>query len=426
MYDAIVVGARCAGSSTAMLLARRGYKVLLVDRATFPSDTLSTHQLQISGGAQLRKWGLLEQVAATGCPPIRSLRFEMGSFLFRGSPPPLDGVDAMYSPRRYKLDTILLHAAEEAGAEVRTQFSVKELAWEGERVTGIRGRSSHGTEVTEQARIVVGADGLHSLVARSVGAPAYRERPSLSCAYYTYWEGVQITEGELYGRERRQIGVMPTNDGQVCIYLGLPHDEFSTFRTDVEGNFMKAMSLVPDLAERLRAGKRAERFYGTGELPNYFRKPYGPGWALVGDAGYHKDSITGQGMSDAFRDAELLADALDAVWGGRQSEGVALRGYEQTRNKAALPMYNLTCQIASFAPPSPVQQQVFAAVSRSQAQTDRFFGILTGSVPVNEFFSPGNILRLLGASGLARTAVLQLGQRFHRATQGTPEPSMQG
>jgi 2-polyprenyl-6-methoxyphenol hydroxylase-like FAD-dependent oxidoreductase len=417
MYDAIIVGARCAGATTAMLLARQGYNVLLLDKASFPSDTLSTHQLQVPGGARLKRWGLLDQLIATGCPPANRATFDMGTVVLRGAYPAMDGVNSIYSPRRRVLDTILVNAAQAAGADVRTDFNVQELTWDGTRVTGIRGRAAHGSEVTEQARIVIGADGMRSLVARAVQAPAYHERPTLTCAYYTYWAGITVTGGELYSRDQRAIGIWPTNDGLVVSYLGLPHREFATFRTDVEGNFMRSMAVVPQLAERLRAGRRADRFFGTGEVPNFFRKPFGPGWALVGDAGYHKDPITGQGMSDAFRDAELLASALHTGWNGQLPMEEALADYERQRNEAAMPAYEFTTQIASFAPTAPEQQQLFAALARNQAQCDRFFGVMTGSVPYREFFAPSNLFRILGVSGFSKIALQRLAQRVRPATQ---------
>jgi len=422
MYDAIIVGARCGGSATAMLLARQGYKVLLLDKATFPSDTLSSHQLQIPGGAFLKRHGLLDKLVAEGCPPAENITFDIGTAIVRGKFPGLDGVQAVYSPRRHVLDPILLEAAQEAGAEVRTGFTVRELASDGTRVTGIKGHTANGATLSEQARIVIGADGMRSLVARTVQAPTYHQRPSLSCSYYTYWEGVPTIGGELYGREGCNIGMWPTNDGLVITFLSVPHKDFATFHTDVERSFMHTIERVPELAERLRAGKRVDRFYGTGDLPNFFRKPYGPGWALVGDAGYHKDPVSGQGMSDAFHSAELLASALHMGWSGQQSLDDPLAAYEQQRNAGAMPMYELTCQIASYAPPTLEQQLLFASLANNSAQANRFFGVLTGTVSPTAFFSPGNLFRILGAAGMARITLQKMGQRLHPARQAFSQP----
>jgi 2-polyprenyl-6-methoxyphenol hydroxylase-like FAD-dependent oxidoreductase len=399
MYDVIVVGARCAGAPTAMLLARRGYRVLLVDRATFPSDTSSTHFIKPPGVAMLRRWGLLDQVIACGCPPVARFRFDYGPVVLAGSPPPLDGVGECYAPRRTILDTILVEAAARAGAEVRPAFTVDGVLTDGGRVAGIRGHARGGATLKERARLVVGADGRRSLVARAVAAPAYRARPALTCAYYSYWSGVpagEVIEG--YFLPRRVILVFPTNDGQVCVFLQWPRAEFRSVRTDVEGHARAAVAQVPGLAGRLRAGRRAARLAGTGDLPNYFRTPYGPGWALAGDAGYHRDPLTAQGISDAFRDAQFLSEAIDSGLAGRQPLAGTLASYRRQRDEAATAMYELTCQRAALEPPTPQMSRLLAALRGNQDDTDQYIGVIAGTVPIPEFFAPGNIQRITGAA----------------------------
>ncbi|MEZ0285934.1 MAG: NAD(P)/FAD-dependent oxidoreductase [Thermoleophilia bacterium] len=391
MYDAIVVGARCAGSPTAMLLARAGHRVLLVDRAGFPSDTLSTHYIHQPGVARLRRWGLLDRVVATGCPPARRMTFDVGPFALTGAPTPAEGADAAYAPRRYLLDQILLEAASAAGAEVRERFSVGEVLIEDGRVTGIRGRQAGGATVTEGAAIVIGADGMRSRVARAVGAPTYHERPGRTCAYYTYWSGVPLDGAELYPRDGRMVIAGPTNDGRTIVTVFWPRPEFHRVRADIERSFLEAVSLAPSLAERLRAGRRAERFYGTGELPFFFRRPFGPGWALVGDAGYHKDPLTAQGIGDAFRDAELLAGAIDEGVRGHRPLDDALADYERRRNEAALPLYDFTHELAGLEPPTPDMQALFGALRDDPEQTSRFFGVIAGTVPMAEFFARDDV-----------------------------------
>jgi flavin-dependent dehydrogenase len=195
MYDVIVVGARVAGASTALLLARRGLKVLAVDRAEFPSDTLSTHQVQVPGVARLGRWGILDGVLAAGTPAAATVRFDPGPVVLRGRFPEFEGARAVYSPRRTLLDKLLVDAARGAGAEVRERFAFDSLVFDGDRVVGIRGRPRGGAAVTERARLVVGADGRHSAVAKAVGAGAYHVKPALSTAYYTYWSGVELGSG---------------------------------------------------------------------------------------------------------------------------------------------------------------------------------------------------------------------------------------
>ena len=399
MYDAIVIGARCAGSPTAMLLARKGYRVLLVDKAGFPSDTLSVHYIHQPGVALLKRWGLLDRIVASNCPPVLQLALDLGPFALAGTPPPADGVAEGYAPRRTVLDHILVEAAVEAGAELREHFSMEELVTDGERVVGIRGRAAGGAKVTEQARMVIGADGMRSRVARGVQAPTYNGRPSLTCAYFSYWSGVPIEGVELYARPDRMIVAVPTNDEQTAIIAYWLNAAFHEVRADIEGNFLKALDLAPSLAERVRSGQRTERFRGTADLPNFYRKSNGPGWALVGDAGYHKDPITAQGITDAFRDAEFLAEAFDDGSTGRRTFEDALANHEQRRNEASLPLYELTCELATLQPPSLEQQQLFAALRHNQAQTNGFFGTLAGTVPFPEFYSPDNVGRIMGAAG---------------------------
>ncbi len=378
MFDAIIVGARVAGASTAMLLARAGMRVLVVDRATFPSDTLSTHYIHQSGVARLARWGLKERLAATGCPPIRRYTFDVGPFALTGSPPPLDGADAAYSPRRTVLDAMLVDAAAEAGAEVRQGVTVEALLMDGERVVGVRGRTGDGRIVRETASIVIGADGRNSVVARAAGAAVYGVRPTLTCAYYTYWDGVEMEGVELYPRPGRMIVASPTHDGRVVTIAFWPQNEFPAVRADIEAAFDDAVALAPGLAERLRTARRAERFRGTRLLPNHFRTASGQGWALVGDAGYHKDPILALGIGDAFRDAELLVEAI---------EEDDLDSYGSRRDDLAGPGFESSVQFAALQPPSEEMQELFARLRGDQDLTDRFFGTFAGTVAPGELFS---------------------------------------
>jgi flavin-dependent dehydrogenase len=346
-YDAIVVGARCAGSPTAMLLARQGYRVLLVDRATFPSDTLSTHAIHAPGVAALRRWGLLDAVTATGCPPLTTYRVDFGPFTVEGTPPPVDGQSAGYAPRRHLLDAILVRAAADAGVEVRERFSVHELLVEDGAVTGIRGSAHGGREVVDRARIVIGADGRGSSVARAVHADEYATKPRLGYGYYSYWRDLPLDGFTAVSRPDRAWGAFPTNDGLTLVVVGWPYAEAAAYKADVERNYLATLELAPWFADLVRGATRVEPFLG-GAVPGYLRTPYGPGWALVGDAGYYKDPITAHGITDALRDAELLARAiLDAPRGG-PAQLAALHGYQQTRNRLSEQLFDVTERIASY------------------------------------------------------------------------------
>jgi 2-polyprenyl-6-methoxyphenol hydroxylase-like FAD-dependent oxidoreductase len=395
-YDAIVVGARVAGSPTAMLLAQQGYRVLLVDRATFPSDTLSTLMITAPGTAALDRWGLLDEVRASGAPPVETHSFDFGPFTIKGTPPPYEGHSAGYAPRRTVLDKILVDAAARAGAEVRERFAVEQVLVEDGVVVGIRGRGVGGVEVVERGKVVIGADGRNSRVAEAVRPERYHEQPRLQHPYYTFWSDLPVDGFEVVIRPDRGWAALPTNDGLTVLVVGWPFAERDAFRSDIEGNFLKTLELSPEWAERVRGARRVDRFYG-GASYNYFTKPYGPGWALVGDAGYIKDPITAQGIRDAFRDAELVAGALGDVFEGRRSYEEAMSTYQHTRDEQVLPLYGFTTQLATLEAPPPEMQQLLGAVSRSQAAMDAFVGVNAGTVSPAEFFDPANIGRLLGA-----------------------------
>ena len=398
-YDAIVVGARCAGAPTAMLLARKGYRVLVVDRASFPSDTVSTHVIHSPGIAALNRWGLLDQVTATGCPAVETYSFDFGPFTIKGTPRPCDGMSMGYAPRRTLLDKILVDAAVEAGAEVRERFTVDEIVVEGGVATGIRGRDENGKAVLEQACVVIGADGRNSHVAKAVHPEQYHEKPMLQWSYYTYWSDLPVDGFEIFIRPDRGWAAVGTNDGLTMLVVGWPYAESTAYKADVEANYLKTLQLAPEFADRVRRATRQERFAG-GSVPNFFRKPFGPGWALVGDAGYNKDPITAQGISDAFVDAERCSTALDDSFAGRRSYDEAMSAYHRTRDDHALPIYEFTTQLATLELPPPEMQQLLGAVSGNQQAMDSFAGITAGTVSPIEFFDPDHIGRIIGAAAV--------------------------
>jgi len=399
-YDAIVVGARCAGSPTAMLLARKGYRVLLVDKASFPSDTMSTHLVHPPGVAALERWGLLEKLEATDCPPVNHYSFDFGPVSVAGSPQPIDGVARAYGPRRTILDKLLVDAAVDAGAELREEFTVDEILIEDGTVTGIRGHAKSGDPVTERAQVVIGADGKHSLLAKAVEPESYNERPSQLAMYYAYWSDLPVSgfETTIRAENRRGWAALPTHDGLTCMPFGWPVEEFKANRGDIEGNFFKAMELAPEFAERVRGAKRESKFIGSAELPGYFRKPFGPGWVLVGDAGYHKNPITAMGINDAFRDAELVASALDDAFSEKRPFDEGLASYQQTRDEAAMPVYEFTAEFATMEPPPPEMQQLIGAMQGNQEAQDSFISVQAATLPAPEFFAPENVGKIMGAS----------------------------
>jgi flavin-dependent dehydrogenase len=369
--DVVVVGARCAGAATAMLLARAGHDVVVVDRAQFPSDTLSTHAIARGGVVQLQRWGLLDAVVDTGAPEIRRVEFHAGSDPLVRSVKDRHGVDFLVAPRRRVLDPLLQAHAAAAGARLCTNSTVTDVLRDrSDRVVGVAGQDSDG-RFEIRARFVVGADGLRSRVARRVGAPVIEHRPSKGATHYAYFAG-NWPAMEYHLGARSFAGVFPTNDGAACVWVCAPDDWALAHRrrqptvTDAFHAMVAATS--PDLAGRLRADAVATSIArGMMSIPNQIRAPFGAGWALVGDAGYHRDAITGHGISDAFRDAELLAVALDRALHDPGAELDALERYAADRERMLREIFEITCELSTM--PSPtrfveLQKQLGVAIDR--------------------------------------------------------------
>jgi 2-polyprenyl-6-methoxyphenol hydroxylase-like FAD-dependent oxidoreductase len=374
-HDVVVVGGRVAGAATGMLLARLGHDVVVVDQATFPSDTVSTHSIARSGVVQLRRWGLLEEVLDSGAPALRQVTFNAGGGSLCRVVKERSGVDFLVAPRRYVLDTILAGAAERAGAELRTGVTVTGLRRDvSGRVTGVLGHDLAGDRVELAARHVVGADGLHSRVAALAGAPIDESRAAGGAGQYAYYDGIAWSGLEFFVAERSFAGVFPTNDGQACIWVCTPSADAravrrrASSREEAFGELLERSA--PELAERLRRARRTSPVQGVLRQPNQLRRASGPGWALVGDAGYYRDLITAHGISDAFRDAELLATALDLALTGGAEEAAGLAGYQRQRDEALREVFELTCQLAAY-PPVPrfieLQKQLSTAIDRQAA-----------------------------------------------------------
>jgi flavin-dependent dehydrogenase len=386
MYDIIIIGARCAGSPTAMLLAQQGYSVLMLDRDSFPSDTVSTHIIKYPGVNQLEKWGLLDDVVGTNCPPLNQARSHNGDFLLSGTAPPKDGIP-MIAPRREVLDGILLTAAVEAGAEVREEFVVRKLLTEGERVVGIEGQPKGGESVTERARMVIAADGKNSLVARTVDPPTYEEHAPTAFYYYSYWPDLPDRGLEFHWRHHRFVLSIPTNDGLTCLVAGRPMEYYREFSSDVENGYHETIAIAPELADAVGKRQPAEPYVGM-TVPHYFRRPYGPGWALVGDSGLCMDPLKGHGISDAFCDAELLADAIDAGFSDRQPLEEALGEYERDRNARKGGYYDRNRKASHMEGwDDPAVLQLRAALLDNPDEADRWAGTIAFSTDYDEFYS---------------------------------------
>lgn len=397
MFDAIVVGARCAGSPTAMLLARAGHRVLLIDRAAFPSDTLSTHLIHQPGVAALARWGLLETLRASGCPPLNRAVYEVADVRLEGCARGVDGQRAGYSPRRHVLDAILVEAATAAGAELRENCRVTRLLYDDTgRVIGVEGHHG-GRRFSERAHLVIGADGMRSTVARLARAPYTVRDPKLTCAYYSYWAGVPAAL-ELYESTGSWVAAVPTHDDATLVLTYFPQSRFEDVRVDADrAHRDRIRATAPALDERLRGKEQVERLRGTGDQQNFFRQAAGPGWALVGDAGHHKDSITARGISDAFFQAESLAGRVGERLGGDPALlDQALRRYAEDRDATLMPGYESTLAVARLAPPHDRRLALLRAVQTVPELTSIYFDMVAGIVTTSALYTPELLERLAG------------------------------
>lgn len=385
MYDVIVIGARCAGSPTAMLFAQQGYRVLLLEKVQFPLDKLSSHYIHQPGVALLARWGLLDKLREAGCRPIDHESYEGPGVRLDGFSLPVDGRRTTYAPRRFVLDPILAAGAVAAGVEFRESCAVNNLIFEDDRVVGVRYTTPAGAQATDLARLVVGADGMRSLVARKVGAPNVIEHPRKSCTYYSYWAGVP--EGfSLYERPGRWVASIPTNDDLTLIMTYFPQSEYAEVRHAVEPAYLEAVrTTTPELYERMSAGERVEQLYGTGHQENYFRKAFGPGWVLVGDAVHHKDSITARGITDAFVQAQSLIDHVGKDLHDDAALKAALKRYEGDLDTNFSSLFQGVLNVAELNPEG--RKEMLQSLVGHQELIDRYFSTVSGAISLDDFYN---------------------------------------
>lgn len=348
-YDVIVVGGRVAGASTAMLLAQHGHRVLIVERSSMPSDTVSTHAILRTGVLQLTRWGVIDRLIEAATPPIRDITLGFGDERIEFQVRNEHGIDTFYGPRRYILDAVLFDAAREAGSDVQVQTAMKDLVRQRNgRVQGIQVVNGRSTDVIT-ARYVIGADGYHSRVADLAGSAIRRSHPATNAIHYAYYEGIDAPGFWFQFTPDVNTGLIPTNNSQCLVFAGRPVELRERFSADPDGEFMRLIEQGGvDLAERVRPGKRVGRFHGTNGLAGFIRQAWGPGWVLVGDAGYTKDPISAHGISDALRDAELCARAVDKALRNPEEEAEALDWYETLRDGLSGRLFEESEALARF------------------------------------------------------------------------------
>ncbi len=354
-YDAIVIGARVAGATVAALLGDAGYRVLLVDRASFPSATLSTHFFRGAGLlAVLSRLSILDRILALDAPPLRHCYYysEETDLPIVGPPQEPGALGYCLSVRREPLDALLLQrAASSLPVDVGEHISAAALLWEGTRVVGACLVTPDGPREVH-ARIVIGADGRHSFVARAVAVPAEEVAPASRALYYQYMRGFPGPDGlKPDGAEFSQRGdelayIFPSDAGMTCVALSINLADFAWLRVAPEERFHEHLARHAGLAERVAAAEPEGPVLGCGPHPNYVRVPAGTGWALVGDAGLHQDPWSGLGMDMASVHATYLAESLISWFSQSMSELEALASYHQRRNAHAREGYHRTITLA--------------------------------------------------------------------------------
>jgi flavin-dependent dehydrogenase len=344
-YDVVVVGARPAGAGTALLLARQGARVLLIDRGRYGSDTLSTHALMRGGVVQLARWGVLPRIVSAETPAVTRATFIYGAESVAVAVKPRDGVDALYAPRRTVLDRALVDVAREAGVQVAYSTRALDVRRDSDgRVTGVIVSDPDDLTTVVHADLVIGADGMRSPVARMVGASLTHTGRWAGAVVFGYWSGLPVDGYRWYYQPNLGAGAIPTNDGLTCIFVSVAATRFAElFKHDVEAGYRRILAAAgADLREGMGHGRLHGSLHGFPGQVGFFRRSAGPGWALVGDAAYFKDPITAHGITDALIDAEYLAHAVEA------GTDAALLAYDATRRQRVQGVFDVTDRIASY------------------------------------------------------------------------------
>lgn len=406
--DAVVVGARCAGSATAIALARAGRRVVAVDSATFPSDTLSTHLMFAGSVAELAALGALERVEALGAPRLPLALMHGAGFTVRATYTPVDGIDYGLCVRRTGLDAALVDTAREAGAEVREGTRATELVWDGDRVGGVRTRDRNGRQCELRAPLVVGADGRRSMVARRVGAEnPYRANPNERACLFAYWRDPEShwRSTAAQWRDGAELGTaFPCDDGLLLVLLMPPVERLAGAR-DAEQEYARTLDRLPALRERLRDCTRETKVRSTTDTPSYFRRSSGPGWALPGDSGHFKDPVTAQGIRDALRFGRLLGAACAPVLDNPRALDQALRSWERRRERECLETYQWTNLLGRAEPMSPLEVEFYRAGASSPDFAREALDVFS------RVRRPGEVLTLRRGLLFALRACLRAGAR---------------
>ncbi|EHR51283.1 flavin-dependent dehydrogenase [Saccharomonospora marina XMU15] len=398
--DAVVVGARCAGSAAAVALARAGRRVVAVDSATFPSDTLSTHLLFAGGVAELAAIGALPRVHALGPPRLTVAEMTGAGITVRARYTPVDGIDHGLCVRRTGLDAALTDTAREAGAQVREATKVTDLLWDRGRVAGVRTRDRGGRERELRAPLVVGADGRRSTVARAVGAERpYRSNPNQRACLFAYWHDPDSDQRSVAAQWRAgsDLGTaFPCDDGLVMVLVMPPVERLRDGKPAAA--YAEALDRLPGLRHRLRHCAQATKVRSTRDTTSYFRRSSGAGWALPGDSGHFKDPVTAQGIRDALRYGRLLGEAVAAALHDPAELDRSLLRWERRRERECLEVYQWTNGLARAEVMSPLEVEFYRAAAADEKFARHALDVFARTRRPGEVFTLRRNLRLATAA----------------------------
>ncbi|MDF3284141.1 MULTISPECIES: NAD(P)/FAD-dependent oxidoreductase [unclassified Gordonia (in: high G+C Gram-positive bacteria)] len=387
--DAIVVGTRCAGNAASIALSERGLKVIGIDAAAFPSDTLSTHLLWPSTMAEIHAIGALPRVEAIGAPRMPIAQADLEGITWQVGYTPYDGIDFAMCVRRKHLDEAFRQTALAVGADLRQECRATALLRENGRVVGITYIDDAGSEHELRAPLVIGADGRKSFVAEQVGATSpYRSKPSGRACFFAYWSdprpelrhiAAQWRVGGLLGT------AFPCDDGDLLCLLQPPVGMAENFRgRKAQEAYLKGIEALPGLAKRLAGSELKGRVRSCTDIESYFRTSAGPGWALAGDAGHFKDPVTAQGIRDSLRYGRLLGEAVAPVLGADgpvdlAALDTAVRHWARRRELDCMEIYQWTNFLAAGQPPTPIEYEVYHRAAADPQYANIFTDVFSRS-----------------------------------------------
>jgi flavin-dependent dehydrogenase len=416
--DVVIVGARCAGSATAIPLAAAGRSVVVLDGASFPSDTLSTHLLFPSGVAELVRLGAIERVRALGAPALPVGMLWAPGVTVRGGYTPVDGIEHGWCVRRTGLDNALVETARAEGADVRERVRVTDVVRDDGRVAGVRYRERDGAEGAIRARLVVGADGRRSTLARLVDARPWLECPNGRIMFYAYFtdpnrEWREIAAQWRSGRELCTVFPCDGDGRESMLVLEMPPaTRADEFRADTEAAWERTIAGIPELAERLRGAERLTKLHSSREHPAFFRRSSGPGWALTGDAGHFKDPVTAQGIRDALRFGRKLGEAVAPSLDDETRLAQALRVWEDERDRECLEVYQWSNVLGHGDDVSAIEFEAYRALAASPTGAREALDVFSRMRRPREVFTAGRVatwtVRALRRPGADRRAILRV------------------